>query len=466
MLATIIALMASGLLLAGGTGYFLERGNLARSVHEQLNREAREFTNLATNTVDPDTGKAFATVSALLSTAIQQHAFSPADGAVGLVEGAIEWTAPATVNLRIEDDQDLMGAAASHAKATTTTQGRIQTPGHDFFYLVVPVRIETTGESGALVRAVDFASLTQPLNQTYQMYAVVAVAMTAIGSLLAWSIMGRLLSPITWLRSAAESITEHDLTTRIPIRGTDDLSSLTVTINRMLDRIEDLVQGQRQLLDDVGHELRTPITIISGHLELVDPEDPDDVRATRTRALAETDRMRRLTDDLILLAASQPGDYVILSETELAPLTDETFELARVLAPRPWRLESIADATLDADAQRIRQAWLQLVDNAIKYSPPDTPIALGSELRGNQAWLWVRDQGSGIRPEERERILRRNERGESAVKSGRGGQGLGLAIVTKIVAAHNGRVEIDSQPDGGSVVSIVLPIHTADGEHP
>ncbi len=466
LLVTIVALMAGSLLLAGSTGYILQRGNLANNIQEQLTLEAREFTTLATDTIDPETGAPFATVSALLRTSIQQHAFAPADGAVGLVSGQIEWTAPTTVKLRIEEDPDFIGLANGHADSTTTTQGRFTTAEHDLFYLVVPVRIAATDESGALVRAVDFATITAPLNRTYRMYAAVAFLVTVMAGLVAWSIMGRLLSPITWLRSAAGSIGEQDLTSRIPVRGNDDLSSLTVTINKMLDRIEDLVEGQRQLLDDVGHELRTPITIISGHLELVDAEDPDDVRATRARALAETDRMRRLTEDLILLAASQPSDYVIAAPTELAPLTDETFELARVMAPRTWRLESIADATLNADEQRLRQAWLQLVDNAIKYSPPDAPIWVGSEVRDGHARLWVRDLGPGIEPDERDQILRRNVRGETALKSGRSGRGLGLAIVSKIVAAHGGRLEIQPAAESGSVVSMVLPIQSASNGDP
>lgn len=460
LLATIVALMTLGLLLAGGTGYVLERINLARNVTDQLSREAREFANMATGTVDPGTGQPFASASALLRTAIQQHAFAPADGAVGLVDGRIEWTAPATVSLRIEDDPQFMAEAFSLAEAATTTLGRIGTANHDFFYLVVPVRIEATAQTGALVRAVDFAVVTRQLNNTYRLYAGVAILVVAVGGVLAWGVMGRLLAPIARLRAAADSIGEHDLTSRIPVRGSDDLSWLTATINRMLDRIEGLVEGQRQLLDDVGHELRTPLTIIRGHLELVDPEDPDDVRATRQRALAEADRMQRLTDDLILLATSHPTDYVVPTAIDLTPLTDETFELARVLASRPWRLEAIGEATLLADPQRIRQAWLQLADNAVKYSPPGSAIGLGSEVRGDHAWLWVHDHGPGIDPGDRERILQRSVRGEAALKSGRGGRGLGLAIVSKIVAAHGGRLEIDTAPDGGSVVSMVLPVPT------
>ena len=458
LLGTIVALMTGGLVVAGATGYGLERANLERGAAEQFSRDAEVFAALATRSVDPDTGEPFTTASALLRTAIQQQALGPAEGALGLVGDRIEWTAPASATVRLEDDARFVGAALGLAAEPSTSQGRTRTDVHDLIYLVAPVRFEATGETGALVLATDVALLTRQLDNTYRLYAAVAAFVVAVAAVVAWAVMGRLLAPIARLRVAAETIGEHDLTSRIPVRGRDDLSTLTVTINRMLDRIEALVEGQRQLVDDVGHELRTPLTIIRGHIELLDPTDVDDVRATRQLALEEVDRMERLTDDLVLLATSERSDFVVLARTDLAQLTNDTLELVRRLAHRPWHLDAIAEGGAWLDPQRIRQAWLQLVDNALKYSPGDSPIALGSEVRGDEAWLWVRDGGPGIDPAERERLVHRSVRGEAALRSGRRGHGLGLSIVTKIVAAHGGRLAIATAPGGGALVSIVLPL--------
>ncbi len=458
LILTMLALMTAVLVAAGMTGYLLELATLERSAAVQLDREADEFAGLARNAVDPETGRPFETTSALLRTAIQQRVLGAGDGVLGIVDRRIEWTAQAGVPLRLEDHAELVAAVLTHVNDETTTQGRLRTPEHDFLYLVMPVRSPTGAASGALVRAIDLRVAQRTLEATYTLYAIAAVTVALAAGLIAWAVMGRLLAPIARLREAAESIGEDELARRIPVRGRDDLSALTATINGMLDRIQNLVEGQRQLADDVGHELRTPLTILRGHLELLDVNNPDQVWATRQLALEEIDRLNRLTDDLILLASSERADFVMPVPTEIAELTDETFELVRKLAPRPWSLDGLAEISANLDPQRIRQAWLQLADNAVKYSPAGSAIAIGSEQRGAEVWLWVRDHGPGIAEADRQRILQRNVRGELALASGRQGRGLGLAIVTKIVEANGGRLAITAAPGGGSIFAIVLPV--------
>lgn len=457
LLATFALLLVVGLAATGASAYALQRANLERSAAEPLHREAREFATLALEGVDPETGQRFTTASALLRVAIQRRAFGAAEGALGLIGTEIEWRAPTGVTLRLEDDPALLAEVTRHAGAATTTQGRLTTPGHDYSYLVVPVRFAATGETGALVRATDLSLLRQQLNSTFRIYAAVAGLVLLAAGLIVWAAMGRLLAPIAQLRRAAASIGEDDLATRMPVRGHDDLTALTATMNTMLDRIEALVEGQRQLADDVGHELRTPLTIIKGNLELLDPDDPEEVRATRQLALEEASRMERLTEDLILLATSERADFVTPRPVDVAQLTHEVAELARGLGGGACELEQVAEVTADLDPQRIRQAWLQLVDNAVKYAPPGTPVGLGSAARGEAVWLWVRDHGPGVPAAEREAITARRVRGAQAIGSGRTGRGLGLAIVAKIVAAHAGRLDIADNPGGGSVFSIVLP---------
>lgn len=458
LLITMLALTAAVLVVSGTTGYLLERLSLDRAAAAQLDREAAEFDGFARTTLDPATGHPYHDTSGLLHAAIQQRVLGSADGVLGIVGDSVEWTAPDGVRLRLEDYPALLDAVMSHRADASTAQGRIAVDGHDFRYLVVPIRSVEPDHSGALVRAIDLSVGYRSLDQTYGVYAAAALLVAVLAGVVAWAVMGRLLSPIAELRAAAETIGQDDLTRRIPVRGHDDLSALTETINRMLDRIQTLVEAQRQLADDVGHELRTPLTIMRGHLELLDPASPTDVRATRALVTEEIDRLNRLTDDLLTLAGAERADFVVPTQTPIADLTDETFALVRTLAPRPWKLGGLADVTATVDAQRIRQAWLQLADNAVKYSPDGTEIVLGSEERDNELWLWVRDHGSGISEAERAIVTQRQVRGQSALTSGLRGRGLGLAIVTMITDAHHGRLDIASAPGGGSVFSLVLPL--------
>lgn len=458
LLITMLVLMGAVLIVAGATGYLLERLSLERTAVAQLDREAAEFASFARTTLDPATGHPYLSTSSLLQAAIQQRVLGSADGVLGIVGDSVEWTAPIGVNLRLEDHPALVAAVMAHRSDPVTAQGRVSVDGHDFRYLVVPIHSSALGDSGALVRVIDLSVGYHGLDQTYAMYAVAALLVAVVAGVAAWAVMGRLLSPIAELRAAAETIGEDELSRRIPVRGHDDLSALTTTINRMLDRIQALVEAQRRLADDVGHELRTPLTIMRGHLELLDPNSPAEVRATTALVTEEIDRLSRLTDDLLTLASSERADFVVPTEVEVADLTDETFALVRTLAPRPWKLGGLADLRARLDAQRIRQAWLQLADNAVKYSPEGTEIVLGSEQRDDELWLWVRDHGSGISEAERAVVIQRQVRGESALASGLRGRGLGLAIVTTITEAHHGRLDIAAAPGGGSVFSLVLPV--------
>jgi len=222
----------------------------------------------------------------------------------------------------------------------------------------------------------------------------------------------------------------------------------------MLDRLDGAMTSQRQLLDDVRHELATPITIVRGHLELLDPEDVDDVEATRLLAIDELDRMARLVDDIESLTDSQRMSLT-LTATDVGDLTEEVFAKASGIPGHEWVLESAVQVSAPLDVGRITQAWLQLVDNAAKYSPHGSRIRLGSTGRGKEVEFWVADRGSGIPPGSEQRIFERFGRADT----GRGirGSGLGLPIVQAIATAHGGRVSLESSSEG-SRFGIVIPI--------
>lgn len=455
VIAAVLALTALALTIAGLTAYNLERALAEQRVQGYLDRSVDEFRVLAQQGLDPSTGQRFGNPDDLLRTAMQRQVLAGNESELGIIEGRIAWTAPEGVAFRPEQDPDFVVAVLPLSGLDNVTRTRLTTAQHDYFFAVTPVHFPT--QTGALVHVFDMRAEDQVLQGTYRTYALVALGSLVVVGFLIWLLVGRLLRPIRLLRTTVEDITEHDLSRRIPVQGDDDLSALTGTVNAMLDRLEAAMASQRQLLDDVGHELRTPVTIVRGHLELMDADDADDVRTTRSLALDELDRMSRLVDDLLTLAKAERSDFVQPRATDIGRLTDETLEKARALAPRRWNLDHLADVEAILDPQRIAQAWLQLAANAVAYSPDSTPIALGSAVRAGELRLWVRDQGVGISAEEREHVLSRFGRGAAAPLRA-DGAGLGLAIVDKIVTAHGGRVDIDSTPGLGSTISLVLPL--------
>jgi len=223
------------------------------------------------------------------------------------------------------------------------------------------------------------------------------------------------------------------------------------------DGAEASFDTQRRLLDDVRHELKTPITIVRGHLELMDPNDPADAGATRELGIAELDRMTRLIGDIDLLAAVE-SDSFSMGDVELAELTRRVADLVGVIPGHTWSVEQSAQAVIRGDRDRLLQAWLQLADNAAKYTPTGSAIEIGSAVHPSGAQLWVRDHGPGIPPAMRHRVFRRFDRG--AGKRSVGGSGLGLAIVDAIAKAHGGRCIVAETPGGGATLTLEIPIGT------
>ncbi|SDQ05899.1 cell wall metabolism sensor histidine kinase WalK [Microbacterium sp. cf332] len=224
------------------------------------------------------------------------------------------------------------------------------------------------------------------------------------------------------------------------------------------DAFDAAVEAQRRLLDDVRHELKTPIAIVRGHLELVDSADPADVDAVRDIAVAELDRMTRLIGDIDLLASVE-GERFAMDDVDVESLTQRVVDLVTVIPGHDWRVEASHRAIVHGDADRLLQAWLQLADNAAKHTPPGTAIELGSGVYAGALHLWVRDHGPGIPPAARHRIFRRFDRGGR--RRSAGGSGLGLAIVDAIAKGHGGSCAVTETAGGGATFTITIPLRSA-----
>lgn len=448
--ATVALLTALALTGAGLIVYLIEDERIEGSIRTRVDQSFTEF-----RTFERKDGATYPTVGALLRGFVQRQAPEDDRAVVAWYDGE-----PQLVTFHGytgEDPAAFRDAAARIADDNGSTT--IDDPKDELILDAQTVR--RGDETGALVIVTYYGDARAGLTETIQTYVVVALASLIAITGFAFSRSGRLLRPLREMRETADEISDSDLSRRLPETGNDDITALTRTFNRMLDRLEGSFTGQRQFLDDAGHELKTPLTVLRGHLELLDVGNAEEVAETQALLLDEVDRMSRLVGDLILLAKSDRPDFVTPRPVDLTGLTVDTLAKARGLADRAWTLDATASATVSVDEQRIAQALLQLCDNAVKHTVTGDVVALGSSYDGTTARLWVRDCGPGVPAQDREQVFERF--GRSVVPADDEGFGLGLSIVRAIAHAHGGTVELhDEQPHGARFV-IVVPAGGDDG---
>ena len=256
------------------------------------------------------------------------------------------------------------------------------------------------------VVAASLSGERDDVTEAVQLATLVLISVLLIASVLAWAVAGRILAPLRTLDETARSISETDLTRRIPVSGNDEIAELARTFNAMVDRLDRAFASQRAFVSDASHELRTPITIVRGHLELLG-DDPQERRETIALVTDELDRMSRFVNDLLLLAKAERQDFLRIEEVELGALTDELLEKATGLGPRTWALEGRAEARIQADRQRLTQAIMGLAQNAVQHTSDGDAIWIGTGVDDGEVSLWVRDSGPGIPREDQVRVFER-----------------------------------------------------------
>ncbi|MFT4230388.1 MAG: HAMP domain-containing sensor histidine kinase [Microbacterium sp.] len=468
ILGAILAVASVGFLLVGGVTFLVQRERILSEVDTRLRTQVETLGVMATPVpsgsaspsadaiVEGADGAPFDSVEAYLADAVRRLVPGRNEASVGILIGVKRLVPQTLSGFDISENEQLIERAVAEAEAAgRAVLGTAVTMDGTLRYIAIPVTMPGDRDAGVYIRAVDLGAELEPVALSMITFAVAAVATLLAIGVVGWFVVGRLLSPIRHLRETADSITLTDLGARIPEQGNDDISDLTRTVNSMLDRLEDSVGVQRQLLDDVRHELKTPITIVRGHLEMMDAADRTDVEATREIGIAELDRMTRLVDDIDLLAAVE-GDQFTMGIVDVLTLTSRIGELVGVIPGHTWRIEAYGRGLVEGDAERLLQAWLQLADNAAKYTPAGSPIEIGSAVDDTGATLWVRDHGPGIPPALRHRIFRRFDRAHS--KRSVGGSGLGLAIVDAIAKAHHGSCAVDETAGGGATFAIRVPL--------
>jgi heavy metal sensor kinase len=330
-----------------------------------------------------------------------------------------------------------------------------------------PVRIAATRDRN-FTYAIGYplADLRELLDNLFVIFIIllpIALAASVIGGL---ALSKTSLQPVNEVTTRALRITAENLDQTIPVRNAnDEIGRLTVTINDMIQRLRDSFARVRQFSADASHELRTPLTIMRGEIELAlrSTKTPDEYRRVLESSLEEILRLTSIIDNLLTLAKADRGQFETnFSEVDLKQLVEELFEDSEILAENKQitvSLRLLDPVTIVGDRVRLRQLFLNLIDNAIKYTPSGGSVTIAVERADGDVVFEVADTGIGIPPEEVGKIFDRFYRVDKARSREMGGTGLGLSIAKWIAEIHRGTIIVKSEPQKGSTFTVKLPMN-------
>ncbi|HEX4419439.1 MAG TPA: HAMP domain-containing sensor histidine kinase [Kofleriaceae bacterium] len=319
----------------------------------------------------------------------------------------------------------------------------------------------TTGELHVEIGATEspWPAVVGELRTGALVLALGAIALAVLGG---YALTRRGLRPVRELAAAVQDVTRAgELSRRVPERGTtDELDQLSALFNRMLARNQELVAGMRDALDNVAHDLRTPLTRLRGTAELALGAELPVAREALAVCIEESDQVLRMLRTLMDISEAETGilrlERAPVSLGKLAADAVDLYDHVAQEAGVALTVARTAPAMIDADPVRIRQAIANLVDNALKYTPRGGAVTLGVDATSTEAIVHVTDTGEGIDSAAIPRIWDRLYRAEPS--RSKPGLGLGLSLVRAIVVAHGGRVAVDSTPGRGSTFTLALPL--------
>ncbi|MCL6547473.1 MAG: HAMP domain-containing protein [Alicyclobacillus sp.] len=289
-----------------------------------------------------------------------------------------------------------------------------------------------------------------------------AVATGAVALLIGAWLTRRLTRPLQLLLDAIQRISQGDLKLQLPTDSRDEFGQVAEAFNKMAQQLERAQEVRRHLVADVAHELRTPLTIIQGQLELIQQgvrrPDPETLLPIQDECM----RLTRLVDDLHQLTLAEAGVLPLeVGPVDMVSLVGRVVDNFQVEADERqvrlrWQAEC-GSAYANVDANRMTQVFVNLVGNAMRYTPAGGEVTVTVRQRGDEVQVSVADTGPGIAPEHLPHLFDRFYRVEEARSRGNGGMGLGLAIAKEFVEAHKGRIEVESRVGMGTVFTVTLP---------
>ena len=287
-----------------------------------------------------------------------------------------------------------------------------------------------------------------------------AVVVAAAGG---WVLATAALRPVERMRRQAADISEHDSRSRLQVPATrDEIAALAVTMNDLLGRLHAAVDRQRAFVADAGHELRTPLAVLRTELELAGRRErtPEELREAIDHAAQESERLSRLADELLFLTrADGDGDGIRRERVELCGVITQAVESVRerAIAGDVGLVVDAVDAEVSLAPDLVRRAVENLLENALRYSPPGSTIEVRARREAGTTIVEVVDEGPGFPPGFVPNAFDRFSRADDSRTRADGGTGLGLAIVLAVARAHGGSAGIADRPGGGAVVDVCLP---------
>jgi heavy metal sensor kinase len=309
-------------------------------------------------------------------------------------------------------------------------------------------------------------SVLRGLLLTFALGLPLIVALAISGG---YILMRRALRPVDEIRQKAAQITSRNLSERLPVVHTgDELERLATDLNRMIERLEESFLQINRFSADASHELRTPLTVLQGELESIAQSGrglPADVRDTIGSALEETQRLAKIVENLLAISRLEAGEArKQLERLDFAELARSTADQMRLLAEEKnihLDCNGAEHVEVDADPARLKQVVVNLLDNAIKYTPERGRVSISVAKQDSRAVLEIGDNGIGISAEDLPHVFERFYRADKARSRQMGGTGLGLSIVRSICLAHGGRVTVNSTEGRGSLFRVELPLATS-----
>ena len=454
LLAGLLALTAAGMLIAGGVTYAEQRSFLHQRVDEQT-RDAPFVLGRALDGGDADDGPRPGGPDREGNGPLGPPAGTYGELRTGT--GEPRWvTLP--VGQGITAKPDLPDRVPLNRLFTVS--------GKDGRYRVLATHDPRTG--GTLISAVPLREADEQLDRLLLVEALVIGVVLLLLGLAGWAVVRIGLLPLDRMGHTAGQIAGGDLSHRV--EATDprtEVGRLGIALNRMLDRLEEAFTRRKESEDrlrtfiaDASHELRTPLASIRGYAELFRmgavPKGPEQDRAMR-RIEDEAARMGVLVEDLLTLARLDEIADAPHAELDVATLAGDAVDDARATAPDREIALDARPAPVRGDAHQLRQVLGNLLRNALVHTPAGTPIDVSVEPRPDVVRVTVRDHGPGLPTDDPDALFERFWRAEGGRERGKGGAGLGLAIVAGIVDAHDGRVRAANADGGGAAFVVELP---------
>ena len=457
LLLAVLACVAAGLLVAGLITYVSLRGFLLERVDAQL-RDARGPIAMALT----DTG---------------QSGFPGGPGEPSLPPGTYGQLRDSAGNVlnAIQfkyGDEDLPTPVLPYP-LPTPTQGNIITFRADSTGTGAGFRVlaETVPSGQVLIAAIPLSETQQTLTQLLTIEVIVSLVVLGALAAAAWLLIKRDLRPLENMAVTADAISAGDLSLRVePAEPRTEVGRLGLSLNTMLGRIEVAFAERaateeklRRFLADASHELRTPLTSIRGYSEMFEraKDDPEDLDLAMRRIEEESKRMGIMVEELLVLARLGEGREPEKLPVDLARVVDDCVSDARAAAPaRDVTLERVETAAVMGDDHQLHQVVHNLLNNAVRHTPPEAQIRVALSARDGYATIAVSDDGPGLEPAVAAKVFEPFFRADKSRARETGGAGLGLAIVAAIVEAHRGTVRLDTAPGAGATFTVTLPLES------